>query len=83
MIATVLSSCISGLVAIATCVIANRKSNVLMQYKLEQLTEEVRTFNNVKLRTYDLEKNVAILEHQIKVVNHRIEDLENERKIKE
>ena len=76
MIATIISSCISGVVAIITCVIANRKSTTLMQYKLEKLTEEVRTFNNVKLRTYDLEKNVAILEHQIKVVNHRIEDLE-------
>lgn len=37
--------------------------------KLEELTREVRTHNNFAQR-------LPVLEEQIKVVNHRIEDLE-------
>lgn len=81
MIATIISSCISGVVAIITCVIANRKSTTLMQYKLEKLTEEVRMFNNVKFRTYELEKDAAVTKEQIKIINHRIGGLENEKKV--
>lgn len=39
--------------------------------KLEELTREVRTHNNFAQR-------VPVLEEQIKVANHRIEDLEHE-----
>ena len=38
--------------------------------KLEELTREVRKHNNFAQR-------VPVLEEQIKVANHRIEDLEN------
>jgi TolA-binding protein len=38
--------------------------------KLEELTREVREHNNFA-------KRVPVLEEQIKVANHRIEDLEN------
>ena len=40
--------------------------------KLEELTREVREHNNFA-------KRVPVLEEQIKVANHRIEDLEKER----
>lgn len=39
--------------------------------KLEELTREVREHNNFARR-------MPVLEEQIKVANHRIEDLENE-----
>lgn len=39
--------------------------------KLEELTREVRAHNNFAQR-------VPVLEEQIKVANHRIEDLEHE-----
>lgn len=56
---------------------ANRKSSALIAYRLEQLEEKVNKHNNVIERTYLLEKNEEILEEKIKVVNHRIEDLES------
>lgn len=40
--------------------------------KIEELTREVRAHNNFAQR-------VPVLEEQMKVVNHRIEDLENKK----
>jgi hypothetical protein len=41
----------------------------LMTYRIEQLEKKVNEHNNVIRRTY-------ILEEQMKVVNHRVDDLE-------
>ena len=41
----------------------------VMDTKIEELTREVRTHNNFAQR-------VPVLEEQMKVANHRIEDLE-------
>ena len=48
------------------------KQQAVTETKLEELTREVREHNNFA-------KRVPVLEEQIKVVNHRIEDLEKER----
>lgn len=48
------------------------KQQAVTETKLEELTREVRTHNNFAQR-------VPVLEEQIKVANHRIEDLEKER----
>ena len=45
------------------------KQQAVTETKLEELTREVREHNNFARR-------VPVLEEQIKVVNHRIEDLE-------
>ncbi len=47
-------------------------SSKLTNYRLEQLEKKVDKHNSVVERTY-------ILEEQMKVANHRIADLENER----
>lgn len=73
---TVLSSFISGVVAIVVCVINNRKTVALIEYKIEQLTEHVEKHNNLIERTYKLEEAAHIHDEQIKVANHRISDLE-------
>lgn len=52
--------------------LAQRKSTALIAYRLEQLEKKVDKHNSVIERTY-------ILEEKMKVANHRIEDLENER----
>lgn len=49
-----------------------RKANALVMYRLEQLERKVDKHNSVVERTY-------ILEEKIKVANHRIDDLEDER----
>ena len=50
--------------------LANRKTLSLMLYRLEQLEKKVDKHNGVIERTYKLEE-------KIKVINHRIEDLEH------
>lgn len=71
-----------GLSLIGTIVSNNRtaqsmdakldKQQAVTETKLEDLTREVREHNNFA-------KRVPVLEEQIKVANHRIEDLEKER----
>lgn len=48
------------------------KQQAVTETKLEELTREVREHNNFA-------KRVPVLEEQIKVANHRIEDLEKEK----
>lgn len=74
---TVIVALVSLAGTLAGAYLANRKSSALIAYRLEQLEEKVNKHNNVIERTYLLEKNEEILEEKIKVVNHRIEDLEN------
>ena len=50
----------------------------LTNYRLEQLEKKVDKHNTVIERTFKLEENQAVIQEQIKVANHRIEDLERE-----
>lgn len=61
---------------IVTCLATARKSENAMRVnqavtdtKLDELTREVRTHNHFAQR-------MPVVEHEIKVINHRIEDLE-------
>ena len=51
----------------------------LTNYRIEQLEKKVDKHNTVIERTYKLEESQAVIQEQIKVVNHRIGDLEKER----
>lgn len=48
----------------------------LTQYRLEQLEKKVQAHNNLIERTYRLEEKDAVHTEQIKVINHRLADLE-------
>ena len=48
----------------------------LMTYRIEQLEKKVDKHNQVIERVYALEKDKAVIKEEIKVANHRIEDLE-------
>jgi hypothetical protein len=52
------------------------ESNRLIVYRLEQLETKVDKHNNVIERVYQLEKDADVIKEQIKVANHRIEDIE-------
>lgn len=61
---------------VVTCLLTARKSENAMRInqavtdtKLDELTREVRAHNNFAQR-------MPVVEHEIKVINHRIEDLE-------
>lgn len=51
-------------------------SNKLVNYRIEQLEKKVEKHNKVIERTYKLEEEETLLEEKIKVINHRIDDLE-------
>lgn len=46
--------------------IANRKSMALIEYRLKELEEKVNKHNNLIERTYQLEKEVAIIQEEMK-----------------
>jgi hypothetical protein len=72
---------ITGLVAIVTCTINSKhQSEVtreLTEYKIDELTKRVDKHNHVIQRTYALEQHEAVINEQIKVINHRLQDLED------
>ena len=67
---TVIASIITGCITLAGVLIANGKAQAVMETKVEELTREVREHNNFARR-------MPVVEEQIKVINHRIDDLEN------
>ena len=50
----------------------------LMSYRIEQLEKKVEKHNSLVERQYDIEKLTAVLSEDMKVVNHRLADLEKE-----
>ena len=67
----VIAAVITGIITLTGVLIANGKSQAVTDTKLDELTREVREHNTLISR-------VPVLEEQLKVANHRIEDLENE-----
>lgn len=83
----VISGLISAGAAIVVCLINNHYQRaeqdkkheaaiMLINYQIEELKKAVDKHNNIMERTYDLEKRQSVSEEQIKVANHRIDDLE-------
>ena len=61
---------ITGGITLLGVLISNGKAQAVTDTKLEELTREVREHNHFAQR-------VPVIEEQIKVANHRINDLEN------
>ena len=51
-------------------------SSKLSNYRIEQLERKVEKHNNLIERVYKLEQHDAVFDEEIKVANHRIQDLE-------
>ena len=64
---------ITGGVTLAGVLISNQKAQAVTETRLDELTREVREHNNFARR-------VPVVEEQIKIINHRIEDLEEAQK---
>nr|DAF34422.1 MAG TPA: Hemolysin [Caudoviricetes sp.] len=73
---TIIVAVISLVGTLAGSYWANRKNTALIAYRLEQLEVKVNKHNSVIERTYNLETEQSVIKEQIKVANHRIEDLE-------
>ena len=61
---------ITGGVTLVGVLISNQKAQAVTETRLDELTREVREHNNFARR-------MPVVEEQIKVINHRIEDLED------
>ena len=62
---------ISGTLTLLGVLVANSRSQAITDTKLAELTREVREHNNFA-------KRMPVVEEQIKVINHRLDDLERE-----
>lgn len=82
--AVVLAAAITGILSLLGVIVSNIGSNKKIEHKIEtaqaitdckveELTREVRSHNNFAQR-------MPVVEEQIKVINHRLEDLEYEDK---
>ena len=68
---TIVCALITGGLTLMGVLIANSKQQAITDTKLDELTREVREHNSFAQR-------VPVIEEQIKVINHRIEDLEKQ-----
>lgn len=67
---TIICALITGGLTLMGVLIANGKQQAITDTKLDELTREVREHNSFAQR-------VPVIEEQIKVINHRVEDLEH------
>ena len=65
----IITALITGGITLIGVLIANSRNQAVMETKVDALTREVREHNNFARR-------MPVVEEQIKVINHRIEDLE-------
>ena len=66
---SIVTAVITGIITLTGVLIANGRTQAVMETKVEELTREVREHNHFARR-------MPVVEEQIKVINHRIEDLE-------
>lgn len=71
----IIAAIISGVVTLAGVLIANSKAQAVTDVKIEELTREVRRHNSFA-------EKIPVIEEQIKVANHRIDDLEHINQLK-
>ena len=69
-IATLGAALVSGGVTLIGVIIANSKARALTDYKISELTKEVKEHNGFA-------KRMPVVEEKINVINHRLNDLES------
>lgn len=67
---TIITALITGGLTLLGVLISNNKTQAVMETRVDELTREVREHNNFARR-------MPVVEEQIKVINHRIDDLEH------
>lgn len=73
---TIVVALISGLCTLVGTLGGILASSKLTAYRIEQLERKVDKHNQVIDRVYRLEQRDAVFDEEIKVANHRINDLE-------
>ncbi len=73
---TILVALVTGGLALLGTYLSNRKSSILIAYRLEQLEEKVNKHNQVIERTYRLEERTELQEEKLRAADRRIGALE-------
>ena len=71
---TIVAAAITGSITLLGVLVANGRNQAVTETKLDELTREVREHNHFA-------KRMPVVEEQIKVINHRITDLEGFHKL--
>ena len=66
---SIIAAILSGVVTLIGVLIANSRSNAVMEYKIEELTREVRKHNGFA-------EKIPVLQSDIQVLHHRMSDIE-------
>lgn len=66
---SIIIALITGGLTLIGVLVSNSKAQAVTETKMEELTREVREHN-------EFAKRMPVVEEQIKVLNHRVEDLE-------
>lgn len=69
-IAAVITAVVTGGITLLGVILANNKAQAVTEVKIEELTREVRKHNGFA-------EKIPVIDEKIKVINHRIEDLED------
>lgn len=81
---TIISSLISGFVAIAVCIftqaLQSSKTRALIEYRLMELEKKQDKHNDVIERTYKLEEQTAVQEQKIESLTKRVDNVERGKK---
>lgn len=70
---SIIVAIITGVLTLIGVLISNSESQAVMEERVDELTREVREHNKFA-------KRMPVVEEQIKVINHRISDLEEDMK---
>lgn len=68
-IAAIITAVVTGGITLLGVILANNKAQAVSEVKIEELTREVRKHNGFA-------EKIPVIDEKIKVINHRIEDLE-------
>lgn len=66
---SIIVAIITGVLTLVGVILSNSKKDGVMEERINELTREVREHNNFARR-------MPVVEEQIKVINHRLDDLE-------
>ena len=65
---TIIASCVTGAVTLIGVIIANSKTQAVMEERMSELTREVRKHN-------DFAEKIPVIQEQIKFLNNTVEEL--------
>lgn len=66
---SIIVAVITGVLTLIGVILSNSKKDGVMEERINELTREVREHNNFA-------KRMPVVEEQIKVINHRLDDIE-------